>query len=270
MTRLYGYGAAYAKVKGARMHRLRDTMISPPQVDARYQVRSDEGRKKLKTEAIRILRRFGVGGSLIYHERRIRNDIKPLLGKVDAKPDEKFWDLIRRDALRIGGLDAYSYIAPHFHVLGYGTRFVNGGEVYAKTGWVWKNKGNIDNEAVLARKALYMLNHCAVQEGKQAVTWFGALSYNKLKKHDGKPVEVVVICPKCGSELSIKDIESGEVARCVRVVPVSWYEIVNRKKKKSGVGQMKLEFYGVAVPDYDVYKPASAFVWKKPEDRRYQ
>lgn len=270
ITRLYGYDAAYAKVKGARMHRLRDTMVSPPQEEACYLVRTEEGTKKLKSQAIKLLRRFGVGGALIYHERRIRKEIKPRLGKVNAEPGEHFWDLVRRDALCIGGLDAYSYISPHFHILGYGDRFVNGGEVCAKTGWVWKNKGNIDNEAVLAKKALYMLNHCAVREGKQAVTWFGALSYNKLKKHDGTPVEVVVICPKCGSELSIKDIESGEVARCVRIVPVSWYEIVNRKKKRSGVGQMRLEIYGVAVPDYDVYKPVSAFVWKRPEDRRYQ
>lgn len=270
MARLYGYDAAYAKVKGARMHRLRDTMISPPQVYARDLVRSEEGCRKLKKQAIALLRRFGVGGSLLYHERRIRNDIKPLLGKVDAKPDEKFWDLIRRDALCIGGLDAYSYIAPHFHVLGFGNRFVNGGEVYAKTGWLWKNKGNIDNEAVLAKKALYMLNHCAVKEGKQAVTWFGALSYNKLKKHAGEPVEVVVICPKCGSDLKIEDVETGEVTRCVRIVPVSWYEIVNRKKKRIKTVEMILEVYGVAVPDYDVYKPKSMLAWKKPEDRRYQ
>jgi hypothetical protein len=83
-------------------------------------------------------------------------------------------------------------------MIGYG--WIKGaGEEYLVSGWVSKNLGV--RESAYAT-AFYQLSHCGVWYGegrKHSVTWFGALSYNKLKV-DPEEVEKEV-CPLCGAEL---------------------------------------------------------------------
>ena len=90
------------------------------------------------------------------------------------------------------------YFSPHFHLIGFG--WVKGtGENYRSSGWVVKNIGV--RESVQAT-AFYQLTHCGVYYGKgrkHSVTWFGRLSYNKLKVIPEKPKKE--ICPLCGGEL---------------------------------------------------------------------
>ena len=87
------------------------------------------------------------------------------------------------------------YFSPHFHMIGYG--WIHGTkEGYQEHGWIVKNAGIRES---ISATAMYQLSHCGVHEKYTSVTWFGRLSYNKLKvapmpreKHE---------CPACGSQL---------------------------------------------------------------------
>jgi hypothetical protein len=83
---------------------------------------------------------------------------------------------------------------PHFHVIAFGTT-VRRSISYYKYGWVVINKG--------FRKSVfgtfyYDLSHCGIKKGFQAVTWFGDLSYSKLKLEKEPNSN---ICPACGNKL---------------------------------------------------------------------
>ena len=90
------------------------------------------------------------------------------------------------------------YFSPHFHLIGFGW-IKNVGENYRASGWVVKNVGVRDS---VQATAFYQLSHCGVYYGKarkHSVTWFGRLSYNKLRVVPEKLENEV--CPLCGGEL---------------------------------------------------------------------
>jgi hypothetical protein len=120
-----------------------------------------------------------IGGSMIVHPFRLYNE------------DDKLEDL--KDGFSHMSAPAAWYLSPHFHIIGYG--WIHGtAENYAQSGWIVKNVGI--RESVRAT-AMYQLSHCGVSENFHSVTWFGALSYNKLKV---KPVpEKDDSCPVCAS-----------------------------------------------------------------------
>jgi len=87
------------------------------------------------------------------------------------------------------------YWSPHFHVLGFGwIRHVK--VLYERYGWIIKNAGV---RKTVHGTLMYQLSHAGVHKEHHVVTWFGALSYNKLRV-DPMP-EVKPVCPICGSEL---------------------------------------------------------------------
>lgn len=105
-----------------------------------------------------------LGGSCIFHPYRQRKD--------------KSW-----------------YFSPHFHLIGFG--WIKGTKSgYKKHGWIVKNVGV---RKTISGTALYQLSHCGIHEKYHSVTWFGKLSYNRLKVPE-KPIEKEV-CPICGKRL---------------------------------------------------------------------
>jgi len=96
-------------------------------------------------------------------------------------------------------VDGEWFLSPHFHVIGYG--------------WVSETGNNFRESKVVVknvgiRKTLqgtlhYQLSHAGVYYGapkKASATWFGCLSYNKLKlPRDEEEDEDV--CPICGEPL---------------------------------------------------------------------
>jgi hypothetical protein len=87
------------------------------------------------------------------------------------------------------------YWSPHFHVLGFGwVRHVK--TLYEKYGWIIKNVGV--RKSVHAT-LMYQLSHAGVHKDHHVVTWFGALSYNKLRVDPFR--EVKPCCPLCDHEL---------------------------------------------------------------------
>lgn len=85
------------------------------------------------------------------------------------------------------------YSAPHFHLVGFGKKsdIVN---AFGKYGWYVKEAGERDS---VFQTFCYLLSHCGIQKGYQAVTWFGSLSYSKL--HIPKEPRITK-CPLCDSE----------------------------------------------------------------------
>lgn len=120
---------------------------------------------KLRKKAYLIAQKHGfLGGSVMFHPWR--------------EDDRGVW-----------------YFSPHFHMIGYG--WIHGSaEGYEEHGWIVKNHGVRES---ISATAMYQLSHCGVHEKYASVTWFGRLSYNKLRV--APMPEEKHVCPSCGSEL---------------------------------------------------------------------
>jgi hypothetical protein len=133
------------------------------------------GFKDLRRKCVKILKAAGVyGGSIIFHPWRKLNE------DDDLEKNSGAW-----------------YLSPHFHVLGYG--WVNRvKDVYDAEGWVVKNLGV---RRSVNSTAMYQLSHCGINDKHHSVSWFGALSYNRLRV---PRIEVEKeLCPLCGSKLRL-------------------------------------------------------------------
>ena len=89
----------------------------------------------------------------------------------------------------------YEYFSPHFHVLGYGW-IVEVRQNYVYSGYVVKN---FRIRKTVEGTIFYQLSHCGIAERKHTITWFGALSYNKL--HVESVEKEKSVCPLCHEEL---------------------------------------------------------------------
>jgi len=125
------------------------------------------GVKELRKEAYRILKQVNcIGGTLIFHPFRYHKD-------------SKSW-----------------YYSPHFHVIGFGW-IVKAEELYRKGGWIVKNKGVRDS---IFATFYYQLSHAGVKKGFHTLTWFGDLSYSKLKVEKEPDSS---LCPLCSAKLRL-------------------------------------------------------------------
>jgi len=84
----------------------------------------------------------------------------------------------------------------HFHVVGFGW-IDNVAENYKKSGWIVKNLGVRKSNFGTIR---YILSHAGVKKGSHTLTWFGELSYSKLKVPDY--VNEERLCPYCSENLT--------------------------------------------------------------------
>lgn len=85
------------------------------------------------------------------------------------------------------------YSSPHFHLVGFG-KSSDLKNAFGRYGWYVKEVG--ERESVF-QTFCYLLSHCGIQKGYQAVTWFGSLSYSKL--HVEKEPRITK-CPLCNGE----------------------------------------------------------------------
>jgi len=123
--------------------------------------------KEMRKEAYKILKSVNaIGGSLIFHPFRYHRD-------------NRTW-----------------YYSPHFHCIGFGW-ITNTEQIYKKDGWIVKNKGVRDS---VFATFYYQLSHAGVKHGYHTLTWFGDLSYSKLKVEDGPDLDV---CPLCKAKLRL-------------------------------------------------------------------
>jgi len=123
--------------------------------------------KEMRKRAYKILKSVNaIGGSVIFHPFRYHKK-------------NKQW-----------------YYSPHFHCIGFGW-ISNTEEIYNQHGWIVKNKGT--RESVFAT-FYYQLSHAGIKFGYHSVTWFGELSYSKLKVEEEPNPDV---CPLCSAKLRL-------------------------------------------------------------------
>ena len=121
--------------------------------------------RELRKIAYKILKKVNcVGGTLIYHPFRYDKSFKQ-------------W-----------------HFSPHFHVIGFGW-ISHVEEIYNKDGWIVKNKGV--RESTFAT-FYYQLSHAGIKKGYHTLTWFGSLSYSKLKVEEEPNSDE---CPVCKAKL---------------------------------------------------------------------
>ena len=99
------------------------------------------------------------------------------------------------------------YQSIHFHVVGFGW-IDNVAENYKKNGWIVKNIGIRKSNFGTIR---YILSHAGIKKGSHTLTWFGDLSYSKLKVPDY--VNEERLCPYCSESLTLvlpRDTTTGE------------------------------------------------------------
>ena len=121
---------------------------------------------------------------------------------LQHKPIEELRKEARKMAKRAGiegGLDIVHpfrvkdkqwYLSPHFHYLAYGwVRHTS--EIFQKNGWLVKNIGIRENPI---GTIMYLLSHAGVKKGRHTITWFGNLSYSKLKIEKS---DFHIKCPEC-------------------------------------------------------------------------
>lgn len=147
----------------------------------------DLSHKELRKKVYQILKEMKfIGGAVIFHPFRL------------DKATKTRWN--------------YS---PHFHIVGYG--YIAGwhDEIKRKYGWELGYRGK--RESVF-QTFCYLLSHCGVKKGFHTVTWFGDLSYGKLKIL--KEVKLHDQCPYCLKklvEIYHEDVDPG-------VPPWQYYE----------------------------------------------
>lgn len=157
-------------------------VLSPPQ-SADYSTKTKF--KALRSRAYRIARQRGIeGGCLVFHER----------------------------AKRYSDSEEYQSIhcsqGPHFHIIGDGWLSEKVKEFFLEDGWIVKNL-RIRNFGSVYKTAFYILDHAAIGYPANSqsinlslatVTWFGKMSYNKLKIEDFKGSDTIY-CPICKVEI---------------------------------------------------------------------
>lgn len=197
----------------------------------------------LRHNLVRILSNRGIiGGSIIFHGFRYANKRE---AEAKGVPFGWRWN-------------------PHFHVLGfvggegYGRcRKCKGADCYACGGFegVTRREHGKDNWIVKVlekRKTVggtcwYQLNHCSVRRGSKkshATSWFGVVSYRKLKLINGEDVGIKHKCPLCNSELvrvrylgvfsELSVTRRGEVVSMFGDDDEPLWEIVTERKFKGG------------------------------------
>jgi hypothetical protein len=82
------------------------------------------------------------------------------------------------------------YLSPHFHYLAFGW-VSQTDEIFQKNGWLVKNIGIRENPI---GTIMYLLSHAGVKKRRHSITWFGDLSYCKLKI---EKEDFAIKCPDC-------------------------------------------------------------------------
>jgi len=82
------------------------------------------------------------------------------------------------------------YLSPHFHYLAFGWVSATD-EIFQKNGWLVKNIGIRENPI---GTIMYLLSHAGVKKRRHTITWFGDLSYSKLKI---EKLDFHIKCPDC-------------------------------------------------------------------------
>ena len=154
-------------------------IVSPP--ESLYHISLE----KLRIMAYNVAKKVNfLGGSCIVHPFR---EACLLCGSLKDNKEKR--------CVNCGSFQFGWYKSPHFHMIGYG--WIKGvADNYEDNGWIAVNLGVRDSVFATAQ---YQLSHAGVHDRHHTVTWFGLLSYNKLRVR--KEIIERPVCPLCECEL---------------------------------------------------------------------
>ena len=215
--RVLGLGSVF-RLNGIKTGYPKHIIISPPYGEFHEGDDISFWRKKI----YKIALSFGVmGGSVVFHPYRIKNEIKDELSLFVGNGDSGgYWELIHENVLGLESWRDYVIWSPHFHVVGFMPKIqIKSNKLYEESGFVYKvvkydNKFKIPNGKI---KVIvnYLLTHHAYDENKTGYTYFGILSYNK-SSIIAKEKEIESIkCPLCQSNMQkwmdVKILNDGTI-----------------------------------------------------------
>lgn len=217
------------KEKGERIGYIKHTTFSPSLDYAIEAIKTVEGVRKLRSEAVEFFKKAGLkGGVVVFHPFR------------QNRPEKSNFN---------PSIPAYAwYQSPHFHVVGFGY-LQNSEDFYNETGWVYKNHG----ERMSVRYTIYyQLTHCGINENLHALTYFGAMGYNQMIVDSESIVEEPIKCKACGEPLHKYGckVEYDKASQSIKEVldedgnPVPDYE----KDLGVYVHKVKIRVYKLRVP----------------------
>ena len=156
------------------------------------------------------------------NEDHLKDIVKPILYK---RLREKSLKLLKDSGVRGGVMIVHPYRCNffgryekpglHFHIVGYGNVVGEDvADVYAREGYIIRNFGSRKS---IFKTLYYILSHCGIARKKERVdnegvvyytrpvydtiTYFGCLSYNKLKYKDKNELPGCPMCPKVANGL---------------------------------------------------------------------
>ena len=195
--------------------------FSPDQEWSKKRIQTVRGVKNLRTELYKVLKISGmIGASVVFHPWRTTDRAKDEWDEVKFSK-EKFtnkgiWEWLKKTGLIYQ--PGYVYLSPHFHVVGFGF-LKKSNEVYDLTkgrnreGWVYVKIRSIGDDKDLMGCLKYILNHSSVVGNPktgfksngakyvkfpmETVTYWGDLSYRKLRNEKVSKEMEIIECPKC-------------------------------------------------------------------------
>ena len=230
--RLLGVRHSLAQ-EGLYVGAYRHHIFSPPQAWAIELARTYAGYKELCKAHDVLLQGLGLsGGASIFHIWRFQHD--------DGSECED------AGACQLHHVPVEG---PHFHDVALGK--VDAG-VFAKSGWVHKNKGPRNS---LIDTLKYLLSHCGLylrpdgsgQVQNHALRYFGILSYRKVSKVLIRTVKGPQLCPKCRAPVVAFGVENDLGYPRIPIGPVSViYRVFEYRVRYPGEKRPPAELKGPA------------------------
>ena len=190
-------------------------MFSPPQEWAIGKLNSLSGIRGLRRELYHVLDIAGIrAGVVVFHLWRAtgkaRDEFHQAKENGARASNHGLWHWLVRSGLF--GNDEYTYLSPHFHVvgMGYALKSDEFHQVTAKRGrdgWIYKNIRPLNDKKSISNVLFYVLGHSAIiqdmKTGKSldSITYYGDISVSRMARLRETVEYFPVECPKCSTSV---------------------------------------------------------------------
>lgn len=180
--------------------------------------------KEAKKKALK----FGfIGGVMVIHPWRIKNEYKPLLAQAAESTGKSRYDLAREMMETVNVLE----FSPHCHVIAYGK-----GVLIEKgsTEYQYRMIRRCNSLQGAEKVVFYLLSHTYIPEspGKRVYRYFGTCSPQRLKPSWTSKRTDFVRCPHCNEPMVYPG--TSEIKEVSSYIAGGWY-FVKPKKRLTGI-----------------------------------